>query len=235
MIGKVASFHSFSTHDGPGIRATIFLQGCPLRCLCCHNPETWDANSGNSMSVDEVISKVKKGLNYYRNGGVTCSGGEPLMQAKFTEAIFKEAKKLNLHTTLDTSGCYLNDDVIRVIEVSDLVMLDIKKVTEQQYYDFAKGSLKQTLKFLDQLEKMQKRVWIRHVVIPTQTNKEDICKLKKILAAYTCVEKVDFLPFKKLCTSKYEERNMVFPLNDIDEMSQDELKKIKKWYEDCIV
>ncbi|MFV0479170.1 MAG: pyruvate formate-lyase-activating protein [Anaerorhabdus sp.] len=227
----MSSFHSFSTHDGPGIRATVFLQGCPLRCQCCHNPETWERIAGEEVSVEEIIQKVKKGLSYYRRGGITCSGGEPLLQSQFVKEIFAQAKELGLHTTLDTSGCVLDEAVIQALNETDLVLLDIKKTTEEEYWDFARGSLKKTLEFLDQLEKMKKPVWVRHVVIPQQETKESIQALKKIVQNYTCVEKVEFLPFKKLCLSKYEELQMDFPLNDIDEANAELMKQINEWYE----
>lgn len=232
MIGQVSSFHSFSTHDGPGIRATIFLQGCPLRCLCCHNPETWNPQGGVATSVEEIIQKVKKGLPYYKKGGITCSGGEPLMQPNFTKEIFTEAKKLGLHTTLDTSGCVLNEEVIELLQETDLVLLDIKKTTEEEYEAFSKGSLQQTIAFLNQLEIMKKPTWIRHVVIPEEENTRTLKQLKDLLAPYTVIEKVEFLPFKKLCLSKYEDMSLDFPLKNVDEMDSFELEQIKKWYKE---
>lgn len=231
MIGKVNSFHSFSTNDGPGIRAVIFLQGCPLRCKCCHNPETWSASDGIEMSVEEVIQKIKKGSTYYKKGGVTCSGGEPLMQAEFVEEIFKACHELSLHTTLDTSGCLLNDDVKKVLDQTDLVLLDFKMTTEEEYNAFAKGSLIQTVKFLDYLNSISKPTWIRHVVIPgINDTLKQTQELKEILKPYECIERVDFLPYKSLCISKYDELQIEFPYKDIKEATNEDIEKIEAWF-----
>lgn len=231
MIGKVNSFHSFSTNDGPGIRAVIFLQGCPLRCKCCHNPETWSTSDGIEMSVEEVIQKIKKGSTYYKKGGVTCSGGEPLMQAEFVEEIFKACHELSLHTTLDTSGCLLNDDVKKVLDQTDLVLLDFKMTTEEEYNAFAKGSLIQTVKFLDYLNSISKPTWIRHVVIPgINDTLKQTHELKEILKPYECIERVDFLPYKSLCISKYDELQIEFPYKDIKEATNEDIEKIEAWF-----
>ncbi|MEA4875892.1 pyruvate formate-lyase-activating protein [Anaerorhabdus sp.] len=231
MIGKVNSFHSFSTNDGPGIRAVIFLQGCPLRCKCCHNPETWSTSDGIEMSVEEVIQKIKKGSTYYKKGGVTCSGGEPLMQAEFVEEIFKACHELSLHTTLDTSGCLLNDDVKKVLDQTDLVLLDFKMTTEEEYNAFAKGSLIQTVKFLDYLNSISKPTWIRHVVIPgINDTLKQTQELKEILKPYECIERVDFLPYKSLCISKYDELQIEFPYKDIKEATNEDIEKIEAWF-----
>lgn len=231
MIGKVNSFHSFSTNDGPGIRAVIFLQGCPLRCKCCHNPETWSTSDGIEMSVEEVIQKIKKGSTYYKKGGVTCSGGEPLMQAKFVKEIFKACHELSLHTTLDTSGCLLNDDVKKVLDQTDLVLLDFKMTTEEEYNAFAKGSLIQTIKFLDYLNSISKPTWIRHVVIPGVNDTfKQTQELKETLRPYGCIERVDFLPYKSLCISKYDELQIEFPYKDIKEATNEDIEKIEAWF-----
>lgn len=233
MIGRIDSFHSFSTNDGPGIRAVIFLQGCPLRCKCCHNPETWDRSKGVSISDDEIIEKIKKGITYYRNGGVTCSGGEALLQPQFVKSIFKQCHELGLHTTLDTSGCLLNDEVTDLLSETDLVLLDVKMTTEERYKEFANGSLEQTLKFLDILESLKKDVWIRQVIIPNlNDSKEDVDRLKKILGKYQCIKKIDFLPFRSLCISKYRDMGIDFALKDVREANQADIERIEKWYRD---
>ncbi|MEG0176354.1 pyruvate formate-lyase-activating protein [Anaerorhabdus sp.] len=232
MIGRINSFHSFSTSDGPGIRAVIFMQGCPLRCKCCHNPETWAMQGGKEMSVNDLLNKISRGLSYYKTGGVTCSGGEAILQAPFVSELFKRChEELNLHTTLDTSGCVLNDDVKDLLKNTDLVLLDIKMTTEAKYQDFAKGSLNQTLRFLDYLEENKIKTWIRHVVIPTVNDTEEETKaLKILLQNYTCIEKVDFLPFRSLCDSKYEELNIDFPYIDIKDATDKDIERIEQWY-----
>ncbi len=231
MIGRVNSFHSFSTNDGPGIRAVVFMQGCPLRCKCCHNPETWNMSDGIEMSVEEVVQKIKKGITYYSKGGVTCSGGEPLMQPEFVEELFKECHALSLHTTLDTSGCVLNEQVKRVLDQTDLVLLDFKMTTEEEYNAFAKGSLIQTIQFLEYLDSINKPTWIRHVVIPTVNDTEKQTKeLKELLKKYTCIQRVDFLPFKSLCISKYDELQLEFPYKEIHDATNEDVERIEEWF-----
>ncbi|MEG0393643.1 MAG: pyruvate formate-lyase-activating protein [Anaerorhabdus sp.] len=232
MIGKINSFHSFSTSDGPGIRAVLFMQGCPLRCKCCHNPETWEYDKGIEMSVEEVVEKIKKGITYYKNGGVTCSGGEAIMQAPFVTNLFKACHKLGLHTTLDTSGCLLNEDVKALLKETDLVLLDIKMTSEDKYDAFSKGSLKKTLNFLDYLEEIHCKTWIRHVVIPTiNDTQEETLQLKKLLQKYTCIEKVDFLPYRSLCDSKYDELGIEYPYKHIQDATDKDIERINKWYD----
>lgn len=236
MIGKVNSFHSFSTNDGPGIRAVIFLQGCPLRCKCCHNPETWMADEGIEMGVEEVVEKIKKGISYYTKGGVTCSGGEPLMQAEFVEEIFKACHELSLHTTLDTSGCLLNDDVKKVLDQTDLVLLDFKMTTEEEYNAFARGSLNQTIQFLDYLNLINKPTWIRHVVIPgVNDSQEQTKQLKKLLQPYSCIKQVDFLSYKSLCISKYDQLHLDFPYREIKDATIEDIIKVQTWFNETVV
>ncbi|MDD4796847.1 MAG: radical SAM protein, partial [Eubacteriales bacterium] len=134
MQGSVHSFQSLGTVDGPGVRAVVFLQGCPLRCSYCHNPDTWDAQGGTPMSVDDVLARVLKYRGYFgRHGGVTVSGGEPLLQAAFVRELFAELKRQGVHTALDTSGCLLNDDVDALLDVTDLALLDVKMNTNDDY------------------------------------------------------------------------------------------------------
>lgn len=231
MIGRVNSFHSFSTNDGPGIRAVVFMQGCPLRCKCCHNPETWDFEGGKEMQLDEIMDKIKRGSSYYSKGGVTCSGGEPLLQAKFVYEIFKACHKLNLHTTVDTSGCVLNDEIKQTLEETDLVLLDVKMTTEEAYNAFAKGSLKQTLHFLDYLNSINKPTWIRHVIIPGVNDSElQIKELKNLLSPFSCIQRVDFLPFTSHCKSKYSELNLEFEYENIADATSEDIKKVQCWF-----
>lgn len=231
MIGRVNSFHSFSTNDGPGIRAVIFMQGCLLRCKCCHNPETWNFEGGNEMTLDEIVQKIKRGSSYYSKGGVTCSGGEPLLQAQFVKEIFKASHDLNLHTTLDTSGCVLNEEVQSVLQETDLVLLDVKMTSEEAYNAYAKGSLLQTMKFLTYLNSINKPTWIRHVVIPGINDTEDqIRELKKLLSPYQCIQQVDFLPYMGHCASKYDELNLEYEYRNIQDASPDDIERVKQWF-----
>lgn len=231
MIGRVNSFHSFSTNDGPGIRAVIFMQGCPLRCKCCHNPETWSFEGGKEMAVAEIVERIKRGSAYYSNGGVTCSGGEPLMQAEFVKEIFQACHALKLHTTLDTSGCVLNEQVKQALQETDLVLLDVKMTSEETYNAFAKGSLVQTMQFLDYLNSINKPTWIRHVVIPgVNDTYEQIRELKRLLEPYPCIQQVDFLPYMGHCESKYDDLNLEFEYRTKKDATNEDIAKVQQWF-----
>ena len=153
-MGRIHSFQSLGTVDGPGVRSVIFMQGCPLRCVCCHNPDTWDFEGGEEMSTEVLVNKVLRYKTYYgNNGGVTVSGGEPLMQADFLVEFFKKLKNYGIHTALDTSGCVLNDTVKELLEYTDIVLLDFKYTNEKDYFEYTKMQMNQAKEFLN--------LWIR--------------------------------------------------------------------------
>ena len=228
MIGNINSFHSFSTNDGPGIRAVVFMQGCPLRCKCCHNPETWDLKVKEECNSIDLFNMINSSKSYYLKGGVTFSGGEPLLQASFIHEVVKMLKNEKLHVAIDTSGCIINEQVIELLKDIDLVLLDIKCNSEEVYYDFAKGSLKTSLEFLAILEELNKPVWIRRVIIKDYNDSdEDLRRFKELLAPYKCIKQVDFLGFKKFFISKYEAMKIHFPLESALEPSDLEMNEIK--------
>lgn len=227
MIGFIHSFQSMGTVDGPGLRCVVFFQGCPLRCAYCHNPDTWQVGTGTEYTPQEMFDKIKKLKSYLRNGGVTLSGGEVLLQAEFATELLKLCKEEGLHTAIDTSGCIYNSAVEQLLEYTDLVLLDIKMTSEDMYKKHIKGSLNNTLKFLDKLQEKGIAVWIRHVVVPDITDdKENIEKLKEITDKYSVIEKVELLPFKKLCLEKYETMGLDFPLKDTPQCSQDKISEL---------
>lgn len=231
-FGKVHSFQSLGTVDGPGVRSVIFMQGCPLRCICCHNPETWDFNGGEKKSVAELVDKVLRYQAYYgENGGVTVSGGEPLVQAEFLTELFKELKRRGVHTALDTSGCILNEKVKELLKHTDLVLLDFKYTNSKDYLKYTGMEMNDAVEFLDYLEEIKNPTWIRFVLIPELNDDErsidDIVRLK---TKYACVERIEFLPFRKLCLEKYEELGLDFPLKDTPEAKQGFIDEIYKKY-----
>ncbi len=229
MNGYIHSVQSFSTLDGPGVRSVVFLSGCPLRCVYCHNPDTWTMAGFPETKPSDIVGRLLRFTPYIKNGGVTFSGGEPLLQAEFVRDCAEQLKEYNLHIAIDTSGAILNNDVVRLLDKVDLVLLDIKFTSEEAYRHYAKGSLKRTLTFLDKLEKMGKPTWIRHVVVPgINDQKEDILRLKEMIKSYSVVEKVDLLPFRKLCTEKYEKLGIKFVLADTPEMENDKLDELKE-------
>ena len=218
--GKISSFHSAGTVDGPGVRYVVFMQGCSLRCIYCHNPETWDMN-GEEYTVDEVLSKVLRYRSYFKEkGGITISGGEPLLQVEFVTELLKRCKDAGINTAIDTAGNINFDKVSRLLEFTDLVLLDIKFTTEEEYFKYTGGSLKKTLKFLDLCNSLNIPVWIRQVIVPEiNDNIKKIKELAKIIKKYDNIKKVELLPFKKLCIEKYDSLGIEFPLRDVGETS----------------
>ena len=219
MEGRVSSFQSLGTVDGPGVRYVIFLQGCPLRCKCCHNPETWDMHGGTVYSAQQLVERLERYRNYFgETGGVTLSGGEPLMQAAFAAELFGLCRERGIHTCLDTSGCVLNADVERLLDRTDLVLLDYKQTSEPLYHDFCGMHMAQADAFLDVLERKRIPTWLRQVIIPQlNDSEENLERLHAVANAHCCVEKVELLPFRKLCETKYAAMGIPFPLADIPE------------------
>ncbi len=227
MKGYIHSLQSLGTVDGPGVRAVIFSTGCPLRCKYCHNPDTWRLDEGKETEDKELAERIYRLYPYIKDGGVTFSGGEPCVQAEFFASLARLLKEKGLHIALDTSGAIINSDVIELLSLCDLILLDIKSVTEEGYKALTGGSLAGTLHFLDILEDMGKPVWIRNVVVPGINAKEDdILALKALLSKYVCIKKIELLPFRKLCVEKYKSIGIPFPLEDVDEMPQAEIERL---------
>ena len=226
MLGYISRLESLGTVDGPGVRAVVFAQGCPLRCACCHNPET-QGTGGEASEHTELAARIMRLYPYIKNGGVTFSGGEPCLQARFFLELAGALKDGGLHLALDTSGAVINDDVVSLLRLIDLVLLDIKFPTEEEYLRYTGGSLTDTLRFLDLCENMGTSVWIRSVIIPGINDTEHHARaLLELVRPYTVVEKIEPLPFRKLCLEKYEQLNMPFPLRDTPEMSEDRMLEI---------
>ena len=218
MIGKIHSIQSLGTVDGPGIRYVVFLKGCNLRCSCCHNPDTFDGDF-SEMTAEEVVKKALRYKEYFKNiGGITLSGGEPLLQADFCREVFENAYKNGINTCLDTSGSILNDKIKRLLSVTDRVLLDIKYTNNDDYLKYAGCTLDTVLEFLKYLNENNIKTTLRQVVIPTKNDfLENFEILKNIKEAHPCVDKVELLPFKKICQVKYDNLKMIFPFKDIPE------------------
>lgn len=229
MMGKIHSFQSLGTLDGPGVRFVTFMHGCPLRCGYCHNIDVCKG-SFTEMSPEDVLHKVLNYKDYFgESGGITVSGGEPLMQAEFVYTLFKLCKENDIHTVLDTSGCIWNDKVAKVLDFCDLVLLDIKMTDDLSYKTHIGCSIKAPLFFLDELEKRNIPCWIRHVVVGgLNDNEENILRLKEIIGKKNCVQKKELLPFKKMCTQKYEILKIPFPFENFIEPSQDTIAHLDK-------
>lgn len=228
MIGKIHSIQSLGTLDGPGIRFVVFMQGCNLRCHCCHNPDTWDVNNGKEISDEDLINKAIRYKEYFKdNGGITISGGEPLLQAKFVYELFKKAHKNNINTCLDTSGCILNEDIKLLLSQTDKVLLDIKYCNDDLYQKYVGCKLSNVIDFLSYLDRCNINVTLRQVIIPSlNDNDENINFLKSLKNAYKCIENIELLPFKKMCESKYNNLNIDFKFKDKNEPDEVLMKKL---------
>lgn len=216
--GRINSFQSMGAVDGPGIRFVVFLQGCPLRCIYCHNPDTW-ATEGEEYGVEDVMSRILRCKPYFGDdGGVTVSGGEPLMQWKFTADLFRRLKKEGIHTALDTSGAGSLKGAEEVLRDTGLAICDLKFATEEEYQKYCKGSLNQVVSFLELTEQMRVPLWVRHVVVPGLNDSPDsLDRIKEIAGRYSNLKKFELLPFKKMCAAKYDAMGIPFPLKDCEE------------------
>lgn len=234
MRGYIHSLQSLGTVDGPGVRAVVFTEGCPLRCAYCHNPDTWEFCDGHLTDHTELAERVKKLYPYIKNGGVTISGGEPCLQAEFCEALAKELGDAGLHVAIDTCGEIYDESVERLLDVVDLVLLDIKMTAEEDYKRYTGGSLERVMDFLSLLEERGKETWIRHVVVPGINDTEaDIERLAELIKGYRCISKVELLPFKTLCREKYKNLGIEFPLEHTEAMPKDKLLELQKHFDKC--
>lgn len=230
MIGRINSFQSLGAVDGPGIRYVIFMQGCNMRCKYCHNPETWDKHLGKEYTPEEVLNKIINYKEYFgEKGGVTVSGGEPLLQSKFIKELFKLCKKNGINTCLDTSGTILDDEVKELLKYTDIVLLDIKFTNEKDYKEITLANYLDVLKFLEYLNDQNIKTIIRQVILTNiNDTDENIEKLNILKNRYSCIEKIELLPFKKICEVKYNKLNINFPFKDICETPNELIIKLSK-------
>ena len=228
ISGKIHSLQSLGTVDGPGVRFVVFVQGCPLRCKFCHNPDTWDFDGGSELSAEELARRAARYKEYFgTEGGITVSGGEPLLQAKEVSRLFTLCHEAGIHTCLDTSGFWLNADVRKLLAVTDRVLLDIKYTNDADYRKYVGCDGGDVLRFLSVLNEKNIATTLRQVIIPTlNDNKENIEILKHIRDIHPCVDKVELLPLRKLCQSKYDAMNIPFPLAHIPEPTREEMARL---------
>lgn len=217
MLGHIHSFETFGTKDGPGIRFVVFMQGCPLRCLYCHNPDTWKKEDAKYMlTPQEVFEEIDKVKNFIR-GGITISGGEPMLQPEFVLELFKLCKENNIHTTIDTSGIFLNDKVKEVLQYTDLVLLDIKHINPEKYKDLTTAPLEPTLKFMEYLSEINLPAWLRYVLVPHYTDDDnDLTEWAKYTSQFKNVERVDILPFHQMAVQKWHNLGLEYQLKEIE-------------------
>lgn len=222
--GIIHSTESCGTVDGPGVRFVVFFKGCPMRCAYCHNPDTWSMEGGTEMTVDELLKEYETKKFFYKSGGITATGGEPMVQIDFLTELFNEAHKRGIHTCLDTSGVTFRPDdpanlmkVDKLLEVTDLVMLDIKHINPQEHLKLCKQPNDNILAFAKYLDKKGIQMWIRHVVVPHITlNKEYLYELGLFIGQLKMVKALDILPYHDMAKPKYEKLGMDYPLKDIE-------------------
>ncbi len=227
--GRVHSLQSLGTVDGPGVRFVVFVQGCPLRCKCCHNPDTRDFSGGTEYSPEELLSKILRYKDYFgEKGGITLSGGEPLCQPEFALELFSLCHKNGINTCLDTSGCILNDKVKALLSETDRVLLDYKFTDEKAYFENTLCRESNVVEFLGYLNEQGIKVTLRQVIIPTVNDgEENILKLKEIIKKYPVIDKAELLPFRKICSTKYENMGIEFPYGHIPECKQELIDELK--------
>lgn len=239
MKGNIHSFQTMGTLDGPGVRFVAFLQGCPLRCAWCHNPDTWATWEGERYPAEIVFEKIKRYRNYFgKDGGVTLSGGEPLLQAEFATELFKMCKTEGIHTALDTSGALRGPLIEQLLSVTDLVLLDFKMTNEQDYFRYTKMHMVDAERFLETAARHGCDIWIRQVVLPgINDTEENIIKLCEKVCSYPQVKRIELLPFRKLCLEKYQKMRIPFPfasVNEPDLEQMEQLKRIARIYSEMI-
>ena len=226
IFGKIHSIESCGTVDGPGLRFVVFTQGCPLRCLYCHNPDSWTYDSENLMSVEEILNQYN-GVKEFCTGGITVTGGEPLVQIEFVTELFKQAQSLGIHTALDTSGLLFNrnntDKIDELLKFTSLVMLDIKHIDDDEHKILTKHSNKNILDFAKYLSEKNVPTWIRHVVVPGITYKEEfLSSLGEFLAGLKNIKALDVLPYHDMAVPKYENLGLSYPLEGVSPLTHEE-------------
>lgn len=233
-MGYIHSLETFGTVDGPGVRFVVFFQGCPMRCQYCHNPDTWKLEDGQEMSAEEIIRKYERNKSFYRTGGITATGGEPMMQMDFLLELFTLAKAKGIHTCIDTSGVMFSENreseafgkIQKLMEVTDLVMLDIKHMEEGCHKELTGHSNAHILAFAKYLDEIGKPMWIRHVVVPGITFVEkELMALGEFLKNVSNVEKLEVLPYHSLGKVKYENLGLEYALKDVLQLTKAEAKE----------
>ncbi|HEY9574276.1 MAG TPA: pyruvate formate-lyase-activating protein [Lachnospiraceae bacterium] len=234
--GYIHSQESFGTVDGPGIRYVVFMQGCPMRCQYCHNPDTWETGIGTPTTVEEILRNYNKNRPFYKRGGLTVTGGEPLLQIDFITELFMAAKKEGIHTCIDTSGITYHENntaykkkLDLLLQYTDLVLLDIKHIDSSKHLTLTKHPNEEILNFARYLDKRQVPVWIRHVLVPTITDsKEDLTALGYFLGSLKNIKALDVLPYHTMGLVKYQNMNLDYPLGDLPSSTKEEAAKARK-------
>lgn len=229
---RIHSIESFGTVDGPGIRFVIFMQGCALKCKYCHNRDTWNLSSGTVIALEELVDKITRYSNYFKasNGGVTVSGGEPLLQIDFLINLFKKLKELNIHTAVDTSGMFnITPKLEELISLTDLFLIDIKHIDQDKCKELVGFSNEKELEFIRYLNKIHKPIWIRQVIIPGITDdEEDLIKLKNFISTLSNVQKIELLKYHNMGKFKWESLGEKYELENVPNATDADINRVKK-------
>lgn len=232
IYGNIHSLESCGTVDGPGIRFVVFTQGCPMRCQYCHNPDSWTTTENKKMSVDEILEKYEGVKEFLRNGGLTVTGGEPLLQIDFVTELFKKAKEKQIHTALDTSGIFFNrkntEKIDELLKYTDLVLLDIKHIDNIEHKKLTGMPNVNILDFAKYLSEKNIPVWIRHVVVPESTyNEKYLSELGEFLSTLNNIKALDVLPYHNMAIPKYENLGINYSLKDLQPLTKEEAIKAR--------
>jgi len=236
ITGKIHSIESFGLVDGPGVRAVVFMQGCPMRCLYCHNPDTWETSPYEEWEAKTLLDRLLRFRTYWRNnGGITVSGGEPMLQAEFVTELFRLAKQEDVSTALDTSGCLFTreapefDRICRLLEYTDLVMLDLKQMNAAEHKKLTGFDNAAILDMARYLSDIDKPVWIRKVLVPGLTDsKEELLALKEFVGQLKNVKKFELLPYHAFAIPKYDKLGIEYALRDVLSPTEEQLSEAKK-------
>ena len=226
----IHSIETFGTHEGPGIRLVVFLQGCHFRCLYCHNPDTWKLDGGKQIDIQTILDQLEKQKDYFgTKGGLTISGGEPLIQREALIPLFKEVKKRGFHTALDTNGAILDDKTKELFEYTDLILLDIKHIDAEKHKKLTGVHNMVPLKIAEYRESTGKPMWLRHVLVPGYTDKEeDLRNWANTFKEYKCVERVEILPYHTFGVYKYKELGIEYPLEKVQAATRSQAEQAQK-------
>lgn len=230
MKGRIASFETMGLVDGPGVRFVVFLQGCPLRCAYCHNPEMWNESGAKyELEPEELVKRIKKYKPYFKNGGgVTISGGEPLMQVEFVTEVFKLCQKEEIHTCLDTSG--YGEGYEELLDYCDLIILDVKELDPKKYKNLVGRDIQKFFNFVEVCKKKNKKMWLRQVIVPNYNdNKESVLRLKEFSKSLPNVELVELLPYHTMAKTKYKKLGILYRLEGVSDMDKAKCKELEKY------
>lgn len=226
--GRLHSFETFGAVDGPGIRTVVFLQGCPARCSYCHNPDTWDMHGGNEVETKQIVDRAKRGMSYYGDkGGVTFSGGEPLLQGEFLIQTIGALKKVGINSIIDTSGTFIDEFTEKVIEECEMILLDVKHSNPEKFWEITGKKQNTLLELIDLINKHEKHVWVRQVIVPGINDTEaNIGALNEFIKKIKHVDKVELLGYHNLGVEKYEKLGIKYRLKDVEPMDRAKLDEL---------